>query len=310
MIFKVSYQIAELNQEMIGSLNFNDFYINESSIYTIKDSNGKYVGVSNNGNLRANRINVDSQERFSIVKNDDDSYSLLSLYNSKYISFSDPAKQENALVATKSNYERIKFNIIPNSDSTVSFKIFQTSNYVTSYNDELFSYKGSIQDSEKFRISKLEVSKDTSGDLNFTDFVINPKSIYGIKSLENDLYVSATNNGNSPLKASAREIGKCEKFQIEKHDDGTYSLKALCNGKYVCAEQAGASPLIASRKSSGEWCYEWARFYIFLNVDGSVSFRAMVNGLYICTEGDSWHPIIANRAWIGPWEKFNLVKFS
>ena len=87
-------------------------------------------------------------------------------------------------------------------------------------------------------------------------------------------------------------------------------MKALCNGKYVCAEQAGASPLIASRKSSGEWCYEWARFYIFLNVDGSVSFRAMVNGLYICTEGDSWHPIIANRAWIGPWEKFNLVKFS
>jgi hypothetical protein len=35
--FKITFHIAELNQEMIGSLNFSDYYINESCIYSIKD---------------------------------------------------------------------------------------------------------------------------------------------------------------------------------------------------------------------------------------------------------------------------------
>jgi hypothetical protein len=310
--FKVTFHIAELNQEMIGSLNFSDYYINESCIYSIKDFHGKYVGVDNNGKLNANRINVDLPERFKIRKNTDGSYSFLSLFNSKYISFPERNRANQHLVTTKieNPNQMEKFNIISNFDGTVSFKLFEYPNYVTSYKDYLISNVELIQDSEKFRISKLQIKKDTIGDLSYSDLVINPKSVYGIKSFYNNLYVSATNNGNSPLKSSSREIGMCEKFQIEKYGNGTYSLKALCNGKYVCAEEAGKSPLIASRKTSDDWNYEWTRFYIFLNVDGTVSFRAMANDLYICGEGNSWHPIVANRSWIGVFEKFNLYKVS
>lgn len=299
-----------MNKEMIGTLDFSEFYINESSIYSIKASNGKYIGITNDGVVRPNRINVDAQERFKIEKNDDGTYSLLSLSNSRYIGCHNSNKPTLlAINTTKGEME--KFSIIANSDSTVSFKSNFDSKFVSNEKNELLTSKSpTIGDLEKFRISKIEVNKETSGDINFTDFLINGKSVYAIKSFANNQYLSATNNGNSPLKACSIEVTKCEKFLIEKNDDGTYSLKALCNSKYVCAEEAGLSPLIASRKSNGEWGHEWTRFNIFVNNDGTVSFQSMANSKYVCTEGGAHHPLIANRNWIGPWEKFNIYKIE
>ncbi|GAA4258852.1 glycosyl hydrolase family 95 catalytic domain-containing protein [Dactylosporangium darangshiense] len=124
-----------------------------------------------------------------------------------------------------------------------------------------------------------------------------------LRSRANNLYVSAPNNGTSPLIASASTIGAAERFTLVDLGGGNVAIRAQVNNQYVCAENAGAQSLIANRASAGSW----ETFRRINNADGSVSFQATVNSKYVTAENGGAAPLIANRDAIGPWEQFDLT---
>lgn len=74
-----------------------------------------------------------------------------------------------------------------------------------------------------------------------------------LKSVGNDLFVSADPAGASPLVANGTNAGPAQTFQWSDNADGTISLRALVNNMEVCAENAGALPLINNRVNTGLW---------------------------------------------------------
>jgi subtilisin family serine protease len=119
----------------------------------------------------------------------------------------------------------------------------------------------------------------------------------------NGRYVSADNNGSSPLIADQGSVTMSEIFEVITNADGTISLKARVNARYVTAENAGNAPLIANRDGIGLW----EKFDMITNTDGSVSLKARVNGRYVAAEDGGRASLIANRTAINLWEKFDKI---
>jgi hypothetical protein len=74
-----------------------------------------------------------------------------------------------------------------------------------------------------------------------------------LKSMANNLFVTADPAGAAPLLANATNAGISQTFQWTDNADGTISLRALVNNMDVCAESAGAAPLINNRINTGPW---------------------------------------------------------
>jgi hypothetical protein len=74
-----------------------------------------------------------------------------------------------------------------------------------------------------------------------------------LKSLANELFVTADPTGAAPLLANTTTAGLSQTFQWTDNGDGTISLRALVNNMDVCAESAGAAPLINNRVNTGPW---------------------------------------------------------
>jgi alpha-L-fucosidase 2 len=86
------------------------------------------------------------------------------------------------------------------------------------------------------------------------------------------MYVSAANNGASPLIANASTVGTSERFTLVDLGGGNIALRAQVNNMYVCAENAGAASLIANRASAGGW----ETFRRVNNADGSRPAHAKI----------------------------------
>ena len=74
-----------------------------------------------------------------------------------------------------------------------------------------------------------------------------------MKSLANNLFVTADPAGAAPLLANAASAGLAQTFQWTDNADGIISLRALVNDMDVSAESAGAAPLINNRIITGPW---------------------------------------------------------
>jgi phage baseplate assembly protein gpV len=74
-----------------------------------------------------------------------------------------------------------------------------------------------------------------------------------LRSLGNNLFVTADPAGTSPLLADGTNAGPAQTFQWSDNADGTISLRALANNMDVCAENAGGLPLINNRINTGPW---------------------------------------------------------
>ncbi len=74
-----------------------------------------------------------------------------------------------------------------------------------------------------------------------------------LKSLGNNLFVTASPTGASPLLANSTTAGPSQTFQWSDNGDGTISLRALVNNMNVTAESGGSSPLINNRINAGSW---------------------------------------------------------
>jgi lysophospholipase L1-like esterase len=128
--------------------------------------------------------------------------------------------------------------------------------------------------------------------------------IISLRAHANGKFVTAPEEGASPLIASSTTAGKAEQFQLQDLGDNNVSLTAQANGNLVTADNAGTSPLIANRTARGPW----ETFRLDHNSDGSISLFAYADNEYVTAENAGAAPLIANRTAIGPWEEFDVVQ--
>jgi hypothetical protein len=128
-------------------------------------------------------------------------------------------------------------------------------------------------------------------------------TVISLRSLANNMYVTADNAGASPLIANRTAIGTWEQFDQITVGSGTIALRAHANNMYVTADNAGASPLIANRTAIGTW----ETFQLIQNPGGTVSLLALADNRYATAENAGASPLIANRTAIGTWEQFDLI---
>lgn len=121
-----------------------------------------------------------------------------------------------------------------------------------------------------------------------------------LKSLANNLYVSADNNGNNTLIANKSTVGSPEKFKVVAAENGKIAILALVNNKYVTVDPTGASPLKASSDNIGEN----EKFFEVDGGNGGISLKANANNLYVNADNGGSSPLIAKITTITVWRTF------
>lgn len=125
-------------------------------------------------------------------------------------------------------------------------------------------------------------------------------SSVSLRANVNTRYVSADNNGASPLIANKTTAGTYEHYVVVDAGEGTIGLRCVGNTQYVCAESEGNASLIANRPSVGAW----ERFFEVDAGSGNTALRSMANNRFVCAENGGAAALIANRNGPGPWESF------
>jgi len=128
-------------------------------------------------------------------------------------------------------------------------------------------------------------------------------TVVSLRSLANNMIVTADNAGASPLIANRTAIGTWEQFDLLNVSSGNIALRAHANNMIVTADNAGASPLIANRTAIGTW----ETFQLIRNSNGTVSLFALADSRYVTAENAGASALIANRTAIGTWEQFDLI---
>ncbi|HEV2639433.1 MAG TPA: arabinofuranosidase catalytic domain-containing protein [Actinocrinis sp.] len=216
------------------------------------------------------------------------------------------------------------------SRSVISLKAHANGDYVDAANSttSLIANATSIGPAETFDL------------ITGTDGTVN------LRAHSDQDWVTAENDGASPLIANRGAVGPWETFDLIHNPDGSVSLRSYTNRDIVTADDAGASPLIANRTAIGPWeefdlirdtvpvslrahanndfvtaddagasplianrtaVGSWETFDLIGNSDGSVSLRAHANNDYVTADDAGASPLIANSTAIGPWEEFDLV---
>jgi hypothetical protein len=128
--------------------------------------------------------------------------------------------------------------------------------------------------------------------------------VISLRSHANSDYVTAENNGGSPLIANRTAVGNWEQFDEINEGNGEIALRSHANGLIVTAEDAGAQPLIANRTVVGQW----ETFQLINNADGSVSLKAQANGDYVTAPSSGTQSLIASGTSIGTAQEFDLIQ--
>jgi Domain of unknown function (DUF5010)/DUF5010 C-terminal domain/Concanavalin A-like lectin/glucanases superfamily len=125
-----------------------------------------------------------------------------------------------------------------------------------------------------------------------------------IKAQVNNLWVTAPNNGASPLVASNLTAGTTESFTVldasSTYGYGYVALQSLANNQYVTADTNGTLPLIANAASVGQpQVFQWID-----NGNGTFGLRALANQKAVTATNSPTQPLIANRLQAGTAEAF------
>jgi hypothetical protein len=239
---------------------------------------------------------------------------------------------ENAVQANivAAGYANNNTTFPPNTESVISLHAHANGKYVDAANSttSLIADATSIGTNETFQM------------------VSNNDGTVNLKARSDNDWVTAENDGKSPLIANRGAPGPWETFYLIHNPDGSVSFRAYNNQHIVTAENAGASALIANRTAIGPWeefdlVYDtvpvsfrahanndivtadnagtsplianrtaiggWETFDLIQNSDGSISLRAHANGDIVTADNAGTSPLIANRTAIGPWEEFGLI---
>ncbi len=126
----------------------------------------------------------------------------------------------------------------------------------------------------------------------------------------NNLWVSATNNGASPLVASASTPSSWETFTVIDESSafgtGYVALRSLTNGLYVSTGTGGNSSLIANKSTVSNT----EAFYWVANGWGTVNLQSPANGLWVSATNAGASPLVANAPSPRSWESYTLNLWS
>ncbi len=116
----------------------------------------------------------------------------------------------------------------------------------------------------------------------------------------NNLYVSADDEGASPLIAFPDSPGPWETFDEVDLGNGEIALRAEINNRFVTATASGSQALVA--RSNHITTAE--KFSLIFNADGSISLRSQANGKYVTVPSGTAQPLINSKTAIGSAEEF------
>jgi hypothetical protein len=125
-----------------------------------------------------------------------------------------------------------------------------------------------------------------------------------LRSIANGKFVSADNDGNSPLIANRDWDRAWETFEVVHMGNHRIALRSVANGKFVTADNDGSSPLIANRDEAKEW----ETFEIVYLGNHRIALRSMANGKFVSADNGGSLQLIANRDWAKGWETFEVVE--
>lgn len=135
-----------------------------------------------------------------------------------------------------------------------------------------------------------------------------------LQSVANNRFVTAAQNGNQPLVASATSIGDSEQFRPADQGNGKFVLIAKVNGKYVCADifiSGSAPPLIANRTAVGGWeQFQMVFMPAVKPVNVIFALISSSTGKYVTADfylSDAHPPLVADRPALLGWERFQML---
>jgi hypothetical protein len=114
----------------------------------------------------------------------------------------------------------------------------------------------------------------------------------------NNVYVSATDSGASPLIAYPDSAGAWETFDEIDLGNGDIALRAEINNKYVTASSTRTLIAQSDHVTAAE------TFSLIFNSDGSVSFKSHANGKYVTVPAGTAEPLTNDKSTITDAEKF------
>jgi Chitinase class I len=112
-----------------------------------------------------------------------------------------------------------------------------------------------------------------------------------IKSAFNNQFVSADNQGASPLVANRGTAQEWETFNVINNSDGTISFQAVANNKYVTADLNQETKLIARATE----IQAWEKFRKIDRGNGKMALQAVANNLYVSADLNNGAVLYANR---------------
>ena len=101
-----------------------------------------------------------------------------------------------------------------------------------------------------------------------------------IKSAFNNNYVSAEDQGASPLIANRTAAKGWETFDVINNPDATISFRSSANNKYVTADLNENTKLIARATT----IQAWEKFKRVDRGNGRVALQAVANNQYVCAD--------------------------
>jgi predicted chitinase len=127
-----------------------------------------------------------------------------------------------------------------------------------------------------------------------------------IKSAFNNQFVSADNQGASPLVANRGTAQEWETFNVINNSDGTISFQAVANNKYVTADLNQETKLIARATE----IQAWEKFRKIDRGNGKIALQAVANNLYVSADLSNGAVLYANRPSASGWEEFFISSGS
>jgi hypothetical protein len=124
-----------------------------------------------------------------------------------------------------------------------------------------------------------------------------------LRSMANGKFVTADNDGNSPLIANRDWARDWETFEVLHVGNHRIALRSVTNGKFVTADNDGNSPLIANRDVPRDW----ETFEVVYLGNHRIALRSMANGKFVTADNGGNSPLIANRDVPRDWETFEVI---
>lgn len=211
----------------------------QDGYYTIKNTNsGKVLDVSgasvnNNANIAQYSFNNSTAQKWSLIDNDDGTFSFISRCNALSIDCAGGSTADNTNIAS----------YFPNGTDAQKFILFDHSNCDTSLENGIYTIASSLDNSYVLDVNGASLNNGENIQIWANNDSLAQR--YKFEKIENgyykiiaqcsekSLYVEngITGNGTNLKQWDYDSSLASQKWMLEKNNDGSYSIVSRCNGK-------------------------------------------------------------------------------